>query len=119
MEVTKFVKSQKEGALIAFFNLKYNVKIEAYGSLIVATQYVNDMKLFQKNGRKWVSFPDKRYEKDGQPQYIPYLGFVERNDEFVSAVLKAIDDFCIKAAQQPVRAMEVNPQPQSMDECPF
>jgi hypothetical protein len=117
MEVTRYLKSPNQSALIAYFSLKFQVQIEAFGVMMPANMFVNDMKLFLKNGRKWVSFPDKKYEKDGQPQYIPYMGFTERNDEFNNAVLKAIDEFCAKTAQ--TQTQQPQQKPSSMDECPF
>ncbi len=34
--------------------------------------------LFQKGPQRWLSFPSKEYEKDGQKKYMPYLRFKKK-----------------------------------------
>jgi len=34
---------------------------------------IHECTLFEKDGRQWVSFPSRKYEKDGEARYIPYV----------------------------------------------
>jgi hypothetical protein len=34
---------------------------------------VHECTLFEKNGRKWVGFPCRTYEKEGVTKYAPYM----------------------------------------------
>jgi hypothetical protein len=65
-----------------------------------------DLTLFRKNDRKWVNFPSKKYEKDGETKYFPYYRFVN-NDPLIAK--KANEEFsrqCIAAIEK--KAMEDN-----------
>lgn len=120
MEVTKYMKANSQGALMAYISVKYKVQIFFNdGTSVTTTQFVNDMKVFQKEGWRWVSNPAKKYEKDGETKYAPYLGFVERCDPFIEAVLNAMDEFCMRNAQQSSQQPKVQEKANSMDACPF
>lgn len=45
------------------------IKIADWGLII------NEVKMFQKDGRYWCSFPDKEYLKEGQKKYFKFLQF--------------------------------------------
>lgn len=45
------------------------IKIVDWGLII------NDVKMFQKDGRYWCAFPDKEYMKEGQKKYYKFLSF--------------------------------------------
>lgn len=92
MKVTKYKKAEKEGYLIASFSVAYQVP--RYG-----TMFCNDIQLFQKDGRRWIAFPQRKYEKDGEVQFFAYTGCTDRlgAEAFRSDALDAIELFCIEA----------------------
>jgi DNA-binding cell septation regulator SpoVG len=114
MEITKYQKMEGKGALLAYLSIKFSIS----GS---PDFFINDMKLFQKNGRRWVGFPDKKYEKDGETKYAPYCGFTERCDEFSNKVIKALDAYCARGHNQSPQnaAQQKQDHRPSMEECPF
>jgi len=89
IKITKFTKRENDSSLKAYFN----IVVEKWGNF-----YINDMKLFEKNGSRFVTFPDKEYTKDGEKKYAANCGFTERNvsTSFQNNVLKAIDEFCMQ-----------------------
>jgi hypothetical protein len=55
---------------------------------------LNDLKLFEKGGKKWVGWPAKEYAKrDGSKGYAPYVEFDNRENEraFQDAILTDLD----------------------------
>jgi len=48
--------------------------------------------IFQKGSQRWLSFPSKEYEKDGEKKYMPYIRFKKKEsmDNFTRQVLEAI-----------------------------
>ena len=96
IECKKFI-SQPRGGFVGFATLF----IEKWGVQI------NSCKMFQKNGHRWVSFPDQSYEKDGEKKYSPYIWFEDKKvaSAFSDAAVKAIDDFC--SQQSPPMPNEV------------
>ncbi len=83
--VTKY-RAMQESSLKAYFS----ITIDKWGDF-----FIKDMKLFEKNGHKFVNFPDQKYEKDGETKYSPYCGFAKREikEAFEKEVLKAIEVF--------------------------
>lgn len=61
---------------------------------------INDIIIFQKNGRRWANMPSRQYEKDGETKYFPYLRFRERDHQnaFSDQVVRAMEDYCMKQA---------------------
>jgi len=94
IQVTKYRKSDREGALIAYFN----IIVPKWGNF-----YINDMKLFQKDGKRWTGMPDRKYEVENETKYAPYCGFQERkmSQSFQDQILKAIDQYAIEQEQKP------------------
>ncbi len=100
IKITKYTKAKENSALIAFFNMIY---FSSYGPM-----FFNDCKLFLKDGRNWVGFPDKKFQNEqGETKYAAYMGFTDRDnsDKFCKAVLHAIGEFSkaneSKQSQQP------------------
>ena len=56
---------------------------------------IYDMKIFEKDRTKWISFPSRQYEKDGQKCFAPYLKFPSKEQmaAFSHAVFKAVEQF--------------------------
>lgn len=68
------------------------------------------LSLMQKDGKRWVNFPAKLYEKDGEKKYLSYFRFRDKDNyfKFCESVKKAIDK---KALEQ---------EPSAFDEdCPI
>lgn len=100
--------SETPSSLIAFFTLK----IPRWGNFCI-----RGMRLFQKNGARWVSFPQEKVEKEGKNEYYPYNYFEDKEvmEKFRAEAIKAIDKYCLENAQKP-------PQTQNQhqdDELPF
>jgi len=72
------------------------ILIEAWGLEI------NNVALFEKDGRKWVSMPQRMVEKDGKKEYFPYLRFTEksRSQAFSDAAVKGIEEFIREQERQ-------------------
>jgi len=49
--------------------------------------------LHQKNGKRWINFPSRMYEKDGEKKYVPYFRFKDAQvyEKFCEEVKKAVD----------------------------
>jgi hypothetical protein len=97
MKVTKYRSAEKSGHLVGYFNIIFK---SPWGGGF----FINDMKLWMKDGRRWVSFPDRKYENEhGETKYFPYCGFSQRevSDKFQEEAIKAIEEFCAKNNQAP------------------
>lgn len=95
MEILRY-QSHEKGMLVAFFDLK----VIKWGSAVI-----RGMRLFNKNGHKWVTFPSDKVEKDGETQYYPYIRFEDKATQqaFSDKVVKAIEEYC---ALQPKKEEE-------------
>lgn len=83
-----------KGAVVGFINIfvpKWGLEI-------------NDITLFMKDGRKWISFPCRMYEKDGEKKYFPYIRFKNKDHSvaFQNKVLDALDKFCSQNSSESV-----------------
>jgi len=68
--------------------------------------------LFEKDGRRWVSFPSKEWTKqDGTKGYFPLLEFASREigDKFQKQVLPLAEEALLGATE--TRRREVVPEP--------
>jgi len=76
---------------------------------------IRGLKIFSKEGRKWLGFPALKYEKDGATAYWPYLMMADKHlsDAFTEKVLAATDTF-LKA--QPAPEWSYSPTPAFKDE---
>lgn len=52
---------------------------------------VNDISYFEKGDQRWISYPQKQYEKDGQKKYTNMIFFKERSAQ--NAIIQALDDY--------------------------
>lgn len=64
---------------------------------------ISSIALHQKDGKRWISFPYKEYEKDGVKKYSPYFRFSKPANYklFTEAVKAAIDKHALTHAEQP------------------
>lgn len=105
IKITRYTKAKDKGCLIAWFSMSIDVLISnTYTKMF----YINDCKWWQKEGVRWISFPDKEYVKDGQKKYSPICGFEERNDmeAFQCDVNRALEEYCLKyKLSQPIQSV--------------
>lgn len=104
MEILNY-RAHSSGALAGFFDLK----IDKWGGFII-----RKMKLFNKNGRRWVSFPSEKYEKDGETKYAPYNLFEDQAimEKFSKEVVRILDDYILTKNQ-------TEPPLPDLEEVPF
>jgi DNA-binding cell septation regulator SpoVG len=56
---------------------------------------IHSLALMQKDGKRWISFPNKKVAVEGQPdRWVPIMQFekAETQKQFTEAVLKAFDE---------------------------
>lgn len=89
-----------KGALVA----NVNILVPKWGLEI------NDLTIWSKEGRKWVSFPSRQYEKDGEKKYAPYLRFEKKEhmDAFAKKVMDAADKWCSENQAQDMSQQPMN-----------
>ena len=76
-----------KGALLGFANLF----VKKMGLEI------NGCSLFQKDGRRWITMPQREFVVDGEKKYFPVIRFREKDhmEIFGEAAKKAIDEWCL------------------------
>lgn len=84
MEILRYREVNK-GAMKAFFSLK----VPKMGLII------NECVLFESKGRRWISFPQKMVEANGEKKYYPYVQFSDKSlmATFSEKVMPAIDEY--------------------------
>ena len=87
--ITRFAKQEKP-VLKAFFS----IKIPQYAGLCI-----NDLSYFQKGNSRWISYPQKPYEKDGEKKYANVIFFEEKAMQ--DSILKALDEYMLNTNQPP------------------
>ncbi len=78
------LKEVNKGALVCFFG----IKLPKWGNFII-----NDCAYMSKDGKRWISFPQKKVEVNGETKYYPYNKFEERDmqDKFMEQVMKLVE----------------------------
>lgn len=81
-------KAINKGGLIGAFN------VALYPLGIV----IRDCKLCSKDGKNFISFPSREYEKDGEKKYSNYIAFTTQDADFKvkNAILKEINNVKLK-----------------------
>ena len=107
MKITKYTKSPKESSLLGFFSMTYK---DQYGE-----RFINSMKLFQVNGRRFITHPDEKFQNEaGETKYSAFTGYTQRDhsDKFQNDVLKALDAFFIEKNKEPEKQQQaIAPNP--------
>lgn len=53
---------------------------------------IREIAIFDKNGHRWIAFPSRKYEDQGQTKYYPYLYLeAEKLKRFQNQLLDALD----------------------------
>lgn len=106
MECTRFFSFTK-GSLLGFADI-YIPKWDAE---------ICGVRLYQKDGKRWVSVPGSDYDKGDGEKFSPFLKFRDKGnwEAFVKKAKDAIEEFCAKQAPS-----ALNKQPSYTDsEMPF
>ena len=84
--IIKNYRQVNKGALVGGFDLQ----VPSWGNLVI-----KKCTLFQKDGRRWISFPSEKVESEDGVKYYPYLFFEDKGmrEAFGEKVLKAIDEY--------------------------
>jgi DNA-binding cell septation regulator SpoVG len=85
MQITKY-KPHVKGSLLGFFD----IKVPKWGGFVI-----HGCKLFQKNGHRWIAFPAREVEQDGETKFFSHCRFESKETmlAFTSEALKAIDEY--------------------------
>lgn len=85
IEISKYTQIGK-GSLVG----RFNIRIQKWGGFVI-----REMTYFQKGHQRWVSFPSKQFEVEGEKKYMHYNLFEEPSMQaaFQEKVLKALDEF--------------------------
>lgn len=88
MEILNY-KAVNKGVCIGTFT----IKVPKWGNFLI-----KEMSYLQKGETRWVSFPQRQYEIDGQKKYFAYVGFenFELTKKFQAEVLKVLDEHLVK-----------------------
>lgn len=72
----------------------------------------NECTLFDKGGRRWISFPTKVVEIKGEKKYFPFVQLEEKShvEAFNKKVMEAIEEY---VRNNPVQTANISPQDSS------
>lgn len=88
IEILNFKKVDKN-TLQGFID----IKIPKWGGF-----YIREMMYFKKGNQRWITFPSRAYEKNGEKKFYAYNGFEDfkTNNEFQVSILKSLDIYLEK-----------------------
>lgn len=114
MEIKNY-KSQISGSLLGFFDLQ----VPKWGNLII-----HGCSLFQKEGRKWFSFPSKKVtsqDPTAKPTYFAHLRFEDKDirDKFNDTVIAALDKYFAENQAKATQAQTQNKKEDDYGDLPF
>jgi len=91
MKVLEY-KQINKGAVLG----SMNIQMDEWNDVII-----RDIVLFQKDGKRWLSFPSRSYEKEGKREYFHYIRFEDKakHDEWQQKGLKALQDYVNQVRQ--------------------
>ncbi len=101
IEILKF-KSVSKNSLQGFLD----IKVPKWGGFII-----REIGYFRKGDQRWISFPSRVYEKDGEKKYHNYNLFEDAKvmQEFQKKVIEALDAY---ALTYPTCEKDPEPQPE-------
>ena len=112
MQILRYFPILGKGALKGTFSLK----VDKWGVII------NDMKLFEKEGRKWISFPQKIIKTGDKSEFFPLLQFEQKShmSAFSDKVLSLLAEFVKRAPIEANAEIKPSQDPQyTQMEAPF
>ena len=114
IEITKY-KPIDKGTIFASFD----IKIPKWGNF-----FIREILYFKKENQRWISFPSKQYEKEGEKKYYPYNGFDDgaMTKAFQDKVFDALDKYIVSMSKSEatVFKMEITQKEQfAQAEIPF
>lgn len=82
-------KQLNKGSLLATINIKLP-KMRNF--------VINNITVWEKNGKRWVSMPSREYESEGKKKFFAHCRFEDReiNDQFQNAILDAFECYSAK-----------------------
>ena len=85
IEITHY-KPNDKGFKVA----NISIKIPKWGNFLI-----RDITVFVKDGKRWLSMPNRSFDQDGQKKYFHFVSFENREigDKFQAEVLKALDKY--------------------------
>lgn len=85
MKVLEY-KAINKGSILGSMSMQ----MEEWGGLII-----RDMLVMQKDGKRWISFPSRSYEKDGKKEYFHYVRFEDKgkHDQWQLKAFKSLEDY--------------------------
>ena len=103
-------KQIDKGALKA----RFNIHVPSWHLMI------RDCTLMESNGKRWIGFPSRMYEQDGQKKYFSFIVIEkEVKDAFDRAVLDAIKALAPPAPQPSAFEQEPSSLDVLAEDCPF
>lgn len=85
IEVIRYKPMHKDGVIGSF-----SLQISKWGNFCL-----HNLLLVEKNGKRYVTFPGMKYEKDGQQKFFEYYAFDSRENtiNFKKHILEVIETF--------------------------
>lgn len=83
--------------------------------------FFNDVAIFEKNGNKWLNFPSRKYEVDGETKYMSYCGFTSKEVKvkFEKTFFQALDKYIAENPSKPTELASKERSEDEEDNCPF
>jgi hypothetical protein len=68
----------------------FSIKIPKWGNFLI-----HELSYFKKGDQRWITFPSRAYEKDGEKKYFPFNSFEDAlmKKSFQEKVLGALDKY--------------------------
>lgn len=88
IEITHF-KPVNKGYVVGTFS----IRVPKWGNFCI-----RELTYFKKNENRWISFPSRQYEKNGEKKYFSFCAFEEPaiNKSFQDKLLKCLDEYISK-----------------------
>lgn len=85
IDITQY-KQVGKGCLIG----KFSIRVQKWGGFII-----RDMAYFQQGHKRWIGFPCRQFEVEGEKKYISFNSFEDGKTGklFQDEVLKSLDEY--------------------------
>lgn len=90
MKIIKYNPNKNPNSVLQAF---FTIQVPQWHNVII-----EEMQYFKRGDNRWVAFPAKKYERDGQTKYFHYIHLENSVTyrAFSAAVCKAIDNFLLQ-----------------------